>query len=87
MTVLKYWDGSAWVPAVVGRPGPSNNLAIGAVTNGATAAATITGSSPNQTLNLVLPQGIQGISFANIDGGAPNSNYGGITNIDCGGPV
>lgn len=36
-------------------PGPANTLAIGTVTTGAQAAATITGDAPAQTLNLVLP--------------------------------
>ncbi|WP_318761835.1 collagen-like domain-containing protein [Aminobacter niigataensis] len=51
----------------VGATGPANSLAIGTVTGGAAAEATITGSAPSQTLNLVLPkgdtgdQGIQGI--------------------------
>lgn len=35
MTVLKYWDGTAWVPAVVGRPGAAgeafNNVDGGSV--------------------------------------------------------
>ena len=43
-----------------GAAGPSNVLAIGAVSGGVTAAATITGSSPNQVLNLTLPQGPAG---------------------------
>lgn len=43
-----------------GPAGPANTLSIGTVTSGATADATITGTSPNQTLNLVLPQGPQG---------------------------
>lgn len=66
MTVLKYWDGITWVPAVVGRvgstgaTGPANVLSIGTVTRGVTASATITGASPVQTLNLVLPQGDTG---------------------------
>ena len=38
-----------------GPVGPPCNLRIGTVTEGATAAATITGTSPNYTLNLVLP--------------------------------
>lgn len=41
----------------VGPAGPSNNLSIGNVTKGDEASATITGESPNQTLNLVLPKG------------------------------
>lgn len=38
-----------------GVAGPPNSLAVGTVTSGPTAAATITGSAPTQTLNLVLP--------------------------------
>lgn len=47
----------------VGPAGPSNILNIGTVTTGATgtpAAATITGTSPAQTLNLTLPAGASG---------------------------
>lgn len=43
--------------------GPANTLAIGSVTTGAAgdpAAAVITGTAPNQTLDLTIPQGIQG---------------------------
>jgi len=43
-----------------GSLGPSNTLTIGTVAGGATAAATITGTSPNQTLNLTLPKGDKG---------------------------
>lgn len=46
-----------------GPAGPANTLAIGTVTTGAagsSAAASITGTAPNQTLNLTIPQGIQG---------------------------
>lgn len=42
-----------------GATGPANSLSIGTVTQGA-AAATITGTVPTQTLNLVLPQGDTG---------------------------
>lgn len=45
---------------IQGDPGPANTLAIGTVTGGATAAATITGSAPAQTLSLVLPKGDKG---------------------------
>jgi hypothetical protein len=47
----------------VGPAGPSNILNIGTVTTGATgspAAASITGTSPAQTLNLTLPAGASG---------------------------
>lgn len=43
-----------------GDTGPANTLSIGTVTNGEEASAEITGEAPNQTLNLVLPQGIKG---------------------------
>jgi hypothetical protein len=39
-----------------GSTGPSNSLSIGTVTTGATPSATITGTAPNQTLNLTLQQ-------------------------------
>ncbi|WP_052663822.1 sialidase family protein [Psychromicrobium lacuslunae] len=41
-------------------PGPANQLAIGTVTGGVTAGASITGNPPNQTLNLTLPKGDKG---------------------------
>lgn len=43
-----------------GKDGPANVLAIGTVQGGDTAAASITGSSPSQVLNLVLPKGDKG---------------------------
>ena len=55
-----YWSliGGAVGPA--GPVGPANKLSIGTVVNGTQATATITGTAPNQTLNLVLPQGPKG---------------------------
>lgn len=44
----------------VGPPGPTNTLTIGSVTKGDEASASITGTSPNQELNLVLPKGDTG---------------------------
>jgi hypothetical protein len=38
-----------------GPPGPGNDISIGTVTEGQAASATVTGDSPNQVLNLVLP--------------------------------
>lgn len=35
-------------------------LSVGTVTSGAAASATITGTSPSQVLNLVLPKGDKG---------------------------
>lgn len=43
-----------------GATGPANTLTIGVVLSGAAAAATITGTAPNQTLNLALPKGDKG---------------------------
>ncbi len=45
---------------IQGPAGPPNALSIGTVTQGA-AAATISGSAPNQSLNLTLPPGPQGV--------------------------
>jgi len=41
-------------------PGPPNTLAIGTVTEGASPDASITGTPPNQTLNLTLKAGADG---------------------------
>lgn len=67
---LVFPDGSIQTKATVsgptgptgsaGPPGPANRLAIGSVQAGTQAAATITGTAPNQTLNLTLPQGPKG---------------------------
>lgn len=47
-----------------GDGGPPNTLTIGNVTTGnpgTAASATITGTAPNQVLNLLIPQGPQGV--------------------------
>lgn len=47
----------------VGPAGPSTTLTIGTVTAsdpGEAAGATLTGTSPNQTLNLTIPRGLEG---------------------------
>jgi hypothetical protein len=49
-----------------GPAGPANTLTIGTVTQG-TAAATITGTSPSQVLNLVLQKGDAGTPATNIE--------------------
>ena len=48
---------------IQGVPGPANTLSVGTVTKAAddTAVVTITGTSPNQTIDFVLPRGLQGI--------------------------
>ena len=43
-----------------GETGPANTLKIGTVTNGDEAGAAITGTAPDQTLDLVLPKGDKG---------------------------
>lgn len=45
---------------VKGDKGDPNTLSIGTVQGGANAGATITGTAPNQTLNLTLPKGDTG---------------------------
>ena len=66
MSVIKIRDESGEfvdIPVIKGEKGengPSNVLTIGSVTSGDTASATITGESPNQVLNLVLPKGDTG---------------------------
>lgn len=58
----------------IGDTGPSNTLSIGTVTEGA-ASATITGTSPTQVLNLVIPKGNPGTDGSNgtdgLDGWSP----------------
>ncbi|WP_312999645.1 hypothetical protein [Leclercia sp.] len=48
-----------------GAAGPANVLSIGTVASGATAAATITGTSPSQILNLTIPAGANGANGSN----------------------
>ena len=53
-------QGPRGVQGVQGNPGPSNVLTIGTVQSGDSASASITGTSPNQVLNLTLPKGEKG---------------------------
>lgn len=48
----------------IGPTGSAGSVSIGSVTSGATASAWISGTSPNQVLNLVLPQGPTGATGA-----------------------
>ena len=48
-----------------GKDGQPNTLKIGTVSSGTTASATITGTAPNQTLNLTLPKGDKGDAGTN----------------------
>lgn len=47
-------------PGDRGAPGPAPSIKIGAVSSGSTPSATITGTSPDLTLGLVLPKGDKG---------------------------
>ena len=51
-----------------GDTGPANTLRIGTVTKGEEPSADITGTAPDQTLNLVLPQGDKGADAPVIAG-------------------
>nr|DAI21769.1 MAG TPA: nucleoid-associated protein [Caudoviricetes sp.] len=53
---------------IQGPAGPANTLKIGNVTSGTVASATITGTAPNQTLNLVLQRGDKGDDAPTITG-------------------
>lgn len=53
-------QGPAGPQGPTGSPGSPNVLSIGTVSSGGTAAASITGASPTQILNLTLPQGDPG---------------------------
>lgn len=56
-------DGRSGVDGAAGRdgaPGPAPAIKIGTVTSGTTPSATITGTSPDLTLGLVLPKGDRG---------------------------
>lgn len=57
-----------------GADGTPNTLTVGSVVSGEYASATITGTTPNQVLNLVLPQGEQG--EAGDDGVSPTITIG-----------
>ena len=52
--------GDTGADGATGATGPANTLTIGNVSSGDTAQATITGTSPSQVLNLVLPKGDTG---------------------------
>jgi hypothetical protein len=52
--------GDTGAAGATGAAGPANSLSIGTVSSGASAAATITGTAPSQTLNLTLPKGDKG---------------------------
>ena len=56
-------EATTGLQGIQGVPGPANTLTVGTVTKAPddTAVVTITGTSPAQTINFVLPRGLQGI--------------------------
>ena len=66
-------QGPTGATGATGATGPANSLSIGTVTNGGSAAATITGTAPSQTLNLTLPSGPTGATGATGPSGPANS--------------
>jgi hypothetical protein len=64
--------GNAGPQGIQGVPGPANTLTVGTVTKSSddTAVVTITGTSPDQTIDFVLPRGLQGIQGIKGDTGA-----------------
>lgn len=67
---------TSWNVNIAGDVGPANSLAIGSVTTGAagsSASATITGTAPSQTLDLVIPRGNTGATGAAGPQGATGS--------------
>lgn len=62
-------QGVQGIQGIQGQKGDPNTLTIGSVTSGTTASATITGTAPNQVLNLVLPKGEQGVQGEKGDAG------------------
>lgn len=78
-------QGKQGEPGQQGNPGPANVLTIGTVSSGTTASATITGTSPSQKLNLVLPKGEAGTNGSNgKDGVTPTIKVGTVTTGNAG---
>ena len=75
-TTAQVYDGTD------GANGENNTLTIGTVSSGATPSATITGDSPNQVLNLVLPKGDTGETGA--DGTDPTITVGTVETLPAG---
>src|SRR5262245_48521129 len=66
--------GPQGIQGIQGPAGPANSLAVGTVTTGTPASATITGTPPNQTLSLVIPPGApNNMSIGTVTTGAPGS--------------
>lgn len=80
---LYIWTGTAFPPSgsgqtFTGPTGPANTLTIGSTTTlaaGSSASASLTGTAPNQTLNLGIPAGAPGASGVGV---IPGGNLGAI---------
>jgi hypothetical protein len=71
-------QGIQGAPGNDGADGPANTLTIGTVstlTPGSSATATVTGTAPNQTLNLGIPQGATGGAFSSTDDNSTAAAY------------
>lgn len=76
------WTTLIGLDALRGSAGPGNSLTIGSVSTlaaGAQATATISGTSPNQVLNLGIPAGSKG-----DNGSTPVINIGTVTTLPAG---
>ena len=70
-TIVLGNSGLQGIPGIEGPLGPANTLSIGTVTAGLPGSepeVTLTGTSPNQTLSLVIPTGLQGNSIVGPQG-------------------
>lgn len=71
-TIPRGDTGLTGATGATGATGPANELTVGTVTTGTPttpAAVTITGTAPDQTIDFVIPQGIQGIQGPKGDTG------------------
>lgn len=85
------------VPPVTAEGDPTVSIAVGSTTTGAagtSASVTNVGNDVDAIFNFVIPRGATGavgptgpagVSVGNLDGGFPDSTYGGVSSIDAGG--
>lgn len=82
--LLKGKDGINGKDGKDGSPGPVNTITIGTVTKGEVASATLTGTPPNQILNLVLPKGDTGEQGTPGQPGKNGTDGVGILSVEVG---